>query len=129
MGPHRTDERQVVPQECSRVLEDTTCECGDKSTEQTVEHVLLRCAITREASNAARERAKINTLLYTNKGIQATLARWAHVEKRSKEAKRADRKFEARQDSELKCEKRPGERMRRTGNVHEKSELCPQPFP
>lgn len=81
-------------------VQDTTCECGNPDEEQTVEHVLLRCGMTREARRKGEEMT-IETLLYTDVGIPKTLAIWAAFEKGRKEARLEEGEIEERRNREL----------------------------
>lgn len=81
--------------------ESDECECAIE--EQTVEHVLTRCALAEDARQQARERLgrdiDVQTLLYTQEGVEEAKEIWREVTKASKDIRerQGEREVEERE--------------------------------
>lgn len=82
--------------------QDSLCECGIE--DQTVEHVLLRCALAEEARRKTYERVQgevtKTTMLYTTEECAETVKIWAAFEKERRKVSERNGK-EEEEDREL----------------------------
>lgn len=72
------------------------CECGVE--EQTVEHILVRCALTEEAREKSTAKLggkmDLRMLLYSQEGLEETVRIWSEFEQARKEIKERQRESE-----------------------------------